>query len=205
MDDISGRNNLLVHGLHRGIVVKRDDPLKLGRCKIKVLQLFRDIPENDLPWAWPCFFGAGNPGSGAFDIPPIGSTVWVQFEMGDPDHPVWMGGWWGAPNGNPETPTEVQKSPPDNKIWKTPSGHKIEMDDSSESQGIRITDNRGNYIKLDTQNGVLEVFMNGDCSVNVTGDADVSVNGAANVSIGAEANITAGGNMRLQAPLIDLN
>ncbi len=205
MDNISGREKLSINGLYRGEIINRDDPLKLGRCKVKVYQLFREIPESDLPWAWPCFMGAGNPNSGTFDIPPIGSTVWVMFEMGDPDHPVWMGGWWGAPNGNAETPEEMQSIPPDVKGWKTPSGHKIEFDDRDGSKGIRITDSAGNYIRIDTKNGVLEVFMNGDHTVTVTGDADISVNGAANVSIGAEANVTAGGPMQVRAPIIDLN
>lgn len=205
MDDISGRKELLVNGMYRGEIINRDDPLKLGRCRIKIYQMFRDIPENDLPWAWPCFMGAGNPGSGSFAVPPVGSTVWVAFEMGDPDHPVWMGGWWGAPGGAPESPSEVQGSAPDNKVWKTPTGHKIELDDSEGNQGIRITDNRGNYVKMDTQNGVLEVFMNGDTSVVVTGDADISVNGSVNANVGAEVNVTAGGPIKVQAPLIDLN
>ena len=33
---------------------------------------------------------------GAFMVPQIGSGVWIQYEGGDPDHPVWVGGWWGS-------------------------------------------------------------------------------------------------------------
>ena len=32
---------------------------------------------------------------GVFMVPQIGSGVWIQFEAGDPDRPVWTGGWWG--------------------------------------------------------------------------------------------------------------
>jgi hypothetical protein len=28
-------------------------------------------------------------------VPPIGSQVWVEFEQGDPDYPIWTGGFWG--------------------------------------------------------------------------------------------------------------
>jgi uncharacterized protein involved in type VI secretion and phage assembly len=34
---------------------------------------------------------------GTFMVPQIGSGVWIQFEGGDPDQPVWTGGWWGSP------------------------------------------------------------------------------------------------------------
>ena len=28
-------------------------------------------------------------------IPPIGAGVWVEFEQGDPDYPIWVGCFWG--------------------------------------------------------------------------------------------------------------
>jgi uncharacterized protein involved in type VI secretion and phage assembly len=33
---------------------------------------------------------------GAFMVPQVGAHVWIQFEAGDPDYPVWMGGHWEA-------------------------------------------------------------------------------------------------------------
>ena len=30
-----------------------------------------------------------------FIVPPIGSQVWIEFEQGDPDYPIWTGGFWG--------------------------------------------------------------------------------------------------------------
>jgi uncharacterized protein involved in type VI secretion and phage assembly len=29
-------------------------------------------------------------------VPQIGSGVWVEFEQGDPDRPIWVGGYWGT-------------------------------------------------------------------------------------------------------------
>jgi hypothetical protein len=26
----------------------------------------------------------------------IGSGVWIEFERGDPDYPIWVGGYWGT-------------------------------------------------------------------------------------------------------------
>ena len=33
--------------------------------------------------------------TGMFTVPPIGSGVWVEFEQGDPDYPIWTGCFWG--------------------------------------------------------------------------------------------------------------
>ncbi len=41
----------------------------------------------------PCVPIAG-PRSGIFVVLPIGAQVWVEFEGGDPDHPIWTGGFW---------------------------------------------------------------------------------------------------------------
>ena len=27
---------------------------------------------------------------GVFTVPPIGAGVWIEFERGDPDHPIWV-------------------------------------------------------------------------------------------------------------------
>ena len=32
---------------------------------------------------------------GVFVVPQVGAGVWVEFEQGDPDHPIWVGGFWG--------------------------------------------------------------------------------------------------------------
>jgi uncharacterized protein involved in type VI secretion and phage assembly len=47
-----------------------------------------------MAWAMPCFPGAG-PKQGFFAIPPKGAKIWVEFERGDPDYPIWSGGYWG--------------------------------------------------------------------------------------------------------------
>ena len=33
---------------------------------------------------------------GMFAVPQIGSGVWVEFEQGDPDYPIWVGCFWGS-------------------------------------------------------------------------------------------------------------
>lgn len=79
------------YGVYRGTVVNNIDPLQTGRILVTVTDVGGVIPST---WAMPCVPFAGKQ-SGAFMVPQIGSGVFVQFEAGDPDRPVWMGGWWG--------------------------------------------------------------------------------------------------------------
>lgn len=46
-------------------------------------------------WAMPCFPVAG-PQMGVYVVPIIGAAVWVEFEGGNPDYPIWTGGFFGS-------------------------------------------------------------------------------------------------------------
>ena len=43
----------------------------------------------------PCFPVTGKQ-MGAYMIPQIGTGVWVEFEQGNPDYPIWSGCWYGS-------------------------------------------------------------------------------------------------------------
>lgn len=78
-------------GVYRGTVINNIDPLQIGRIMATVPDAGGVIPST---WAMPCVPIAGKQ-MGTFMVPQIGSGVFIQFEAGDPDRPVWMGGWWG--------------------------------------------------------------------------------------------------------------
>lgn len=77
-------------GKYRGEVANPLDLQGLGRVQVSV----PDVLGGRLAWAMPCAPFAG-PGVGLFAIPPRGAKVWVEFERGDPDYPIWSGGFWG--------------------------------------------------------------------------------------------------------------
>jgi len=79
------------YGIYRGTVVNNIDPLQTGRIIVLVPDAGGITPSS---WAMPCVPIAGKQ-MGTFMVPQIGAGVWVQFEAGDPDRPVWTGGWWG--------------------------------------------------------------------------------------------------------------
>lgn len=80
------------YGKYRGSVVNNLDPMQLGR----VQAIVPDVSALMLTsWALPCL-PVGGIQTGIFTVPPIGSGVWVEFEQGDPDFPVWTGSFWGS-------------------------------------------------------------------------------------------------------------
>jgi uncharacterized protein involved in type VI secretion and phage assembly len=80
------------YGLYRGTVINNIDPMQTGRLQVIAPDVGGLTPSS---WAMPCVPFAGKQ-SGVFVVPSIGSGVWLQFENGDPDYPVWTGGWWGS-------------------------------------------------------------------------------------------------------------
>jgi hypothetical protein len=79
-------------GKYRGKVENNIDPMQMGRVQVSVPAVLGD---GTLSWAMPCVPYAGS-GVGFFAIPPTGANVWVEFEGGDPDYPIWSGCFWGV-------------------------------------------------------------------------------------------------------------
>jgi uncharacterized protein involved in type VI secretion and phage assembly len=84
-------------GKYRGRVVNNIDPLQIGRIQAIVPDISGQLPSS---WAMPCVPVAG-PNMGVFTVPPIGGGVWIEFERGDPDYPIWVGGYWGSASETP--------------------------------------------------------------------------------------------------------
>lgn len=80
------------YGKYRGKVENNLDPLQLGRVQVSVPAI---LGEGTLSWAMPCAPYAG-PGVGFFTVPPRGANIWVEFEGGDPDYPIYSGCFWGV-------------------------------------------------------------------------------------------------------------
>lgn len=98
------------YGKYRGKVLDNLDPLCLGR----IIPEVPAVPGMILNWALPCTPYAGE-NVGFYAIPPIGANVWIEFEAGDPNYPIWCGAFW-APG---ETPQGEGPPEPGVKILKT--------------------------------------------------------------------------------------
>lgn len=108
------------YGKYRGTVLNNIDPLQIGRLMVQVPDVSNLIPSS---WAMPCFPISGKQ-MGAYMIPQIGAGVWVEFEQGNPDYPIWSGCWYGsaaetpalALAGNPVSPNIVLQTTLQNAI-----------------------------------------------------------------------------------------
>ena len=79
--DSSG--NQRFYGVYRAVVFDNKDPNLLNRLRLKIPQVFADVPTG---WAWPTSFAGLKT-----TVPEIGQGIWVMFEGGDPSFPMWLG------------------------------------------------------------------------------------------------------------------
>ncbi len=152
-------------GKYRGVVTDNRDPLMIGRIKVKVQDVLGD---NDSEWAMPCVAYAGK-NVGLFFTPPINASVWIEFEHGDPDYPIWTGCFWakGEAPANPAVP-EI-------KVLKTDSCT-ITLNDTSGSEGITIETTSGTKITLNQSS----IEINNGCGGKIKlSTGQVSINDGA--------------------------
>ncbi|WP_326538117.1 phage baseplate assembly protein V [Pseudorhodoferax sp.] len=93
------------YGKYRGLVLNNIDPMQMGRLMVQVPDVGGVMPST---WAMPCVPVAGIQ-NGMFALPMIGSGVWIEYEQGDIDHPIWVGCFWGSAA---EVPALARLTPP---------------------------------------------------------------------------------------------
>lgn len=117
-------------GKYRGKVTATKDPLHLGRVQVQVPAIFG---EGRHSWAMPCTPYAGKD-IGLFMVPPINTNIWVEFEGGDPDYPIWSGCFWGVQ----ELPMAAQVEKPEEvQVFRT-AGVTLTVSRKDKQQGITL-------------------------------------------------------------------
>jgi hypothetical protein len=149
------------YGKYRGKVVDNNDPESLGRLKVKV----PDVLGNDVVtgWAMPCVPCGGAAGQGFLAIPEVDASVWIEFEKGELDHPIWVGTFWSKPGGDTELPKPNNpdgseqgsvQSPPTRKIFKTVKGHTIQLEDADGDEMILIVEATNGHVVIMNKDGI---------------------------------------------------
>ena len=115
------------HGKYRGTVLQNTDPEFRGRIVAIVPDVQGLVP---LTWAMPCVPMAGKL-QGTFMVPQVGSGVWIEFEQGDPDYPIWVGCFWGSALEVPLAATVPPAVVPgENIVFQTTLQHLVAISDA---------------------------------------------------------------------------
>lgn len=162
-----------VFGKYRALVSETSDPEKSGRIRVVCPSVYGDYVS---PWCLPCVPLSAD-GSGFLMVPRVGETVWVEFEEGDPELPIWCGGWWGegqAPSGS-------------DRLIRTEEGHELRF----ESNGVKLKHSNGSTVVL-ASDGSITITASGN---KVVVNANATVNGNAKVTgtVTADTDCIGGG------------
>jgi len=78
------------YGKYKATVFNNVDPEFRGRLMCIVPDVLGVVPST---WCECCapLAGPTGPPMGVYMVPPIGAGVWVEFQLGDPDMPIWSG------------------------------------------------------------------------------------------------------------------
>lgn len=148
-------------GKYKGTVVDNSDSTGRGRLLVRVPAV---MGEAEL-WAMPCLPYAG-PNVGFFALPPAGANIWVEFEAGNTDFPIWSGCFWAdnqAPSGDAD---------PNIAFFKTDFA----------------------TLRIDNQAGEILLETSGGAKITIT-DAEISLEApkVSNTANGATTELTAAG------------
>jgi len=90
--------------IYTGVVENRYDPLKLGRCQVRIIGLHthdkQKLPTEDLPWAYPMqgITSAAMSGIGSGPLGLVeGTSVLIAFQDADLQYPIMIGSLGGIP------------------------------------------------------------------------------------------------------------
>jgi hypothetical protein len=150
------------YGKYQGFVVDTADPQHRGRLRALVPEVLGDVVSG---WAEPCFPYGGGANFGQFSMPPVTKDgdafttgVWIEFRGGDPQHPIWVGTFFGAPNDKSEVPgfdldggRSADEAPPDVDVHvaRTFAGHMIAAVDAPQHERLEIRDASGQRLTFE--------------------------------------------------------
>lgn len=134
----------LVDKAFLGIVLNNDDPKRLGRIKVRVIDVFDNITEDAIPWASPNKDLAGQ----EFSIPSVSKIVSVEFENGHIYTPVYT----YAQNFNINLEKKLQSLPYDDYQSMTA----MQFDDVTQ---VYVNNTEG--LKLDHKFNMINVTKDG--------------------------------------------
>lgn len=114
-------------GKYRGKVEQNADPENQARLLVSCPAVMGTAKN----WAMPSVPYAGK-NVGFFAMPPVGANVWVEFEAGNIDYPIWSGCFWGKGD------LPARAATPMTKFWETEYTSLV-LDDRQRKGGITLS------------------------------------------------------------------
>lgn len=190
-----------------GEVVKvEDDPLKLGRVKVRVYGVHDDkelIQDAHLPWAQivvPVTQGV-HEGKGQYLGILVGTQVFGIFLDGQNSQlPMVIGTVPKEGDANPKADANY----PTNKVYQTETGHYKEYDDTAGAERIKEAHKSGTYYEMQADGSIKTHITKDNYSV-VLGDESVTISGKVTINVVGDVDLTAGGNVSINAKNLKLN
>ena len=205
------------------VVNVKDDPLKLGRVKVKIHGVYDDIEEPDLPWAQiivpvttavssykkktektilgPVLdFGKKieeetNEPLGQYLGMLVGTQVFGIFLDGPNSQlPMVIGSIPKKGDSNPK----AEENYPHNKVYQTETGHYKEYDDTEGKERIREQHMSGTYYEM-MPDGSRKTIVEENETLTVKGDVTIVGEKDANIRISGNCNITVTGDASITA------
>lgn len=212
-----------------GVVEDRNDPLKLGRVRVRIYNVHSmkqsRVGTDNLPWAivMSPVTGANNNKVGQAPVGILVGTTVIGFFMDgeDGNNPIIMGAIAGIPGevlDNHDVPPEareintVNKSQlgpeplpaynakyPYNKVLRTESGHVIEVDDTPNFERIHVYHKSGSYIEINETGRIVTKSADGQIEV-VVANKEVFIGGDVNMTVQGSASVKVNGSTTLTTP-----
>jgi len=204
-----------------GVVENNSDPMKLGRCQIRVINEHDDpsIQTEDLPWAFPmqnitsaAYLGTGQAPVGLLN----GSHVFGFFMDGQEKQlPIIMGPYAKMTDGTndvpqlaignniipdeligPEPASSYAAQYPYNSVLQTQSGHSVEIDDTPSQERMRVYHTSGTYVEINSDGRIVIKSVDNSYEI-VAGDKTLYVTGDCNIQVQGDCNITSDGETQI--------
>jgi uncharacterized protein involved in type VI secretion and phage assembly len=160
------------YGKYRGLVLNNIDPLQKGRVQVQVPDV---LGLGISSWAMPCVPVAGTQ-AGVYVVPTIGSGVWVEFEGGNTDYPIWCGGFWGSAAEVPALALAPAIPGSPNIVLQTLGQNSIVVSDVPGTGGIMLKSTTGAMILV---NDIGITISNGKGATIVMAGPTVTINNGA--------------------------
>lgn len=189
-----------------GKVVDNEDPLHLGRCRVRVFGYYDDIDAKMLPWAI-CHTSYIGGTYGNLVIPEVGTDVIGYFDNGDTQKPIYTGTFNRLDSLTKSTTamTRITDYPQMMVLMETDQGESLTL--NRKSGKLTFTHRSGTTVII-SANGSIDISQSSTpvsmessepakLTINIADKADIVVNGDATIESKMNVDVKAGGEIRL--------